>query len=150
MQQLFWLEEPWFPGPKSYDEEGRAQTGASVDEHLLARALKGICAGPLAQHFVNQPDRLGTYAVNLVRGANGEQEAREYPYLPSLQMSSQLADNAVNWPGATVYDVLLEHTLQGLSMGPLVVQMAEEPEVLGALAEKIVVAAYVATYGKIA
>jgi len=142
---------PWFPGRSSYDADGRPEVGASVNEVLLCRAIQGVCAGPLAARFGADPQRLGTFAARMVNGSNGKDAERLYAYHPPLAMTDGTEPDFDEGPqqGASVYDVLLAHAVHGLGVGPLAGQLADEPEKLGALADKIVVAAYSAWYGEV-
>jgi len=54
--------------PETKHDAGEA--GVSVRHMLIGQAILGICSGPLAAKFANDPERLGAFAASVVDGAD--------------------------------------------------------------------------------
>lgn len=70
------FDKPYFARAAVIDRDGtevsEEQDGADVAEVLVGQVLRGLCAGPLATRFADDPEGLGRMAARIVQGVYDE------------------------------------------------------------------------------
>lgn len=76
MSPMEHFDKPHFARAAVFDRDGselcEEQEGAEVAEVLVGHVLRGLCAGPLAAKFADDPEGLGRLAARIVQGVHDQ------------------------------------------------------------------------------